>query len=158
VRKSSPLEELGSRVNLLRAQFGSSVFVMSGMTGALSVYQPTEPPRFLFSDVLTQDEMSLAGLHELGHLVLHLPGSTDPNPNETPEEENLVHAASATVCDHFGVGGYAAFVAKYQLPAGELTSDQRFEMLTLATQLRTALVVPHIWPEWAGPKPDIGHS
>lgn len=105
-------------------------------------------------DDLTPREEAMVWAHELCHMRLHPPGTDDVAPrghSDTPEEI-LVHHAAAVVCADAGVGGYRRTMLgrgvpvelfPVRLPKGRLSERDR-----LADDVRAALSVPRIQPDW----------
>ena len=108
----TPLEVLERRLFFVRRHMKSTEFRIDNLSHALSEYRATQRPMFLWDTRLSTEELTLAGVHEMVHAVLHPPGSTPVGKNETTVEERIAHYVTDRACTHFDVTGYPDFVMR----------------------------------------------
>ncbi len=97
--------------------------VARGAIEGPAVWRPhLDPPRLLYWDDLSDREGALAFAHELGHVILHSPGSPDPGMgHESESEERIVHAAAAVLWAHAGLTEYEQGMAAMGVPRAMLS-------------------------------------
>ena len=146
----TPLEVLERRLLFVRRSMKSTEFRIDNLPHALSEYRPTQRPMFLWDTRLSTEELTLAGVHEMVHAVLHPPGSTPVGKNETPVEERITHHVAGQACAHFGVTSYPAFVERWQLDPCHVEDDEREGAELLLAALVETLEAPDDAPTWLG--------
>jgi hypothetical protein len=98
--------DLMNRVGGVMRTLHAVVAGCNPLPDALAQYIPTNPPRFMYRDVLDQGDRSRAFVHELGHTSLHPPDTSVNTEINGLDEERAIHEAASRVCDHYGVIGY----------------------------------------------------
>ncbi len=143
------LEVLERRLEFLRRNMNALQFVIN-LDGALSMYQPTQPPRFLWDPRLGADERTLAGVHEMVHVVLLPPGSTPVGRNETVVEERIAHYVAGRACTYFGVTQYPVDLERWPQQTFDEEAGEREGVDQLLSTLVETLNCPDDLPAWLG--------
>lgn len=144
------IEVLERRLHFVRSSMKSTEFRIENLPHALSEYRPTPRPMFLWDTRLNAEELTLAGVHEMVHAVLHPPGSTPVGKNEAPVEERITHHVAGRACAHFDVMSYPAFVERWQLNPCHVEDDERDGAEPLLAALVETLEAPDEAPTWLG--------
>jgi len=118
---------------------------VSDLEQAASEYRPTAPPTFLVISAATNRDRLFLLTHELCHMHLHPPGSSDRASHESPDEERQVHEASRRTCERVGVNGYlealAKLGAKVEPPRAE--DEGTIQLLTMGIEAELGLGDEH---------------
>jgi hypothetical protein len=141
---------LERRLVFVRRNMNAQQFYIENLANALSQYRATQRPMFLWDTRLSGEELTLAGVHEMVHAVLHPPGSTPLGKNETPVEERIAHNVAGRACTHFGVTSYPDFVMRWQLDPSHVEDDEHDGVELLLAALITTLEAPDDAPSWMG--------
>jgi|GEM_PF-5437300 len=142
---NASLDALARRLSSVREIMNAREFY-GHVPQALSMYRPLTPPLFIWDPRLSDEELTLSGVHEMVHAVLHPPGSTLNV--ETPVEERIAHNVANRTCVYFGVESYPDFVDLWQLQPSHIEDDEQAGVaLLLATVIET-LETPDNPPAW----------
>jgi hypothetical protein len=118
--------------------------VPRGLIAVPAVWRPhLDPPRLLYWDDLNDCEGALAFAHELGHVLLHPPGSPDPGAaHENESEERIVHGAAAALWAHCGLTGYEEGMTVLGVPSEMLNlhDDERQPASSLSQEMINSLL------------------
>lgn len=136
---------------------GLRLIGFSVLPGSSSLAQYNGVHSIFYLDSLSEPDLFMAILHELGHAYLHPPGAGEFAPERLDEsEERLVHNATAQACAALGLHEYVETMAGHGAPRHLLMPvvselhGQRDEIAAFLEAVVHDYQQPPAWPSRSG--------
>jgi hypothetical protein len=144
--------DLWRRLRWVCPELGLALYACSVMPHPPALAEYNSVSNVYFLDSLSDRDLVMAVLHELGHAYLHPPGAGEFAGEHLDEaEERLVHDAAAQASEALGLHGYVEVMAGHGAPRhllAKVSPEERGHVDEIAAFLEAAVRNPEHPPAW----------